>query len=230
MKRVLLLFVVLISAYTAKSQSLRYLITSNEDFYKADIALNDGSTLDGYAVVPIKMTTKEIQFKKSDTSDETEIVSDSISTITFHLSKSDSVVFDRVHWRLLTKRSGHTYKKKIWVVRLFTNQFINVYKSSGKYYVNEDGEFIYVSQAGGAFAAFSYYLKRENEDIVSYVAESGYYGASVSGVEKQFRNRAANYFQDEPELVKRILNKDFLQEDFEVLVRAYIEHMKAKEK
>ncbi|MPN34110.1 hypothetical protein SDC9_181603 [bioreactor metagenome] len=80
----------------------------------------------------------------------------------------------------------------------------------------------YSGYAGRDVASFTYFLKKNNEDVAYYFGMIG----NMMGLDSHLRKVVVPYLVDYPELVERIKNKEFTHKDYKGIVQLYNEYMK----
>jgi hypothetical protein len=190
----------------------------SQHYCKAEITFNNDKKLEGLVDLPYKYD-KYILYKSDEDSRHRKIPSDSITKIT------------------MFSKDGKIYKlENVWMdkkyqqlVLLVVEGYTNLYYTGDGIYINKEHNLIPTSSyvSGKTQPEYYYYIKRKNERVVTMLAITSP-SVTMFGKAKAFRKAAAEYFNDWPELVIRLNNKEFTEKDVEKVVKLYNQHMEAK--
>ena len=202
------------------------LTLSAKPFYKSVLEYTNGSTKLGYAKVP-DMGDKKISYKESEEGKAISVNSDDLIRISFIMDADGrgytlERALSKMDW---PKKSGGVKsridKKKYWYFIKRADEKLTLYMSAQKYKIDKKGIFQFISKAPqGHSITFPYYLKRPNEEILSYVSDTG--SLLEVGGNNIFRKLVATYFKDKPKFVERINSKEFKKKDIYALYEAYL--------
>ena len=202
------------------------LVANASKYYKSKIRFINGDIKEGYAELPTnKMLDNAIRFKESERGKTTKFKNDEIDNILYYTDSGNKYFFEL---RKLTMLFGskknikeNTKNARYWFLAVASNPAVTYYYFSQTYYIDSDDKIVAKSvDSSGMWATIVLAFKRPNEENPTMIGSLNY-GAKVIGEEKRFRKFTAYYFKDEPNLVKRIENKEFKREDIEELIKAY---------
>lgn len=98
---------------------------------------------------------------------------------------------------------------------------LDTYSLAQSYYIDKNGKMISKSVDHTGNWADVFFLARRPDETCASMISHLVSGAQIIGKEKRFRNVSSRYFSDQPELVKRIKNKEFKSDEVEKLIEAY---------
>lgn len=206
---------------------LFFIFIGNAQFYKAKISLVNGQINEGYAELPNNgaFFYKSISYKEStDTKKSIEIKNDDIASITYYTDQGYEYIFERRSIRRIYKAFGKYYdktkKSKTWLLINFSSPFITFYWASNSYSIDKKGIMTSRSSDSTTWGEILLLFKRPGEEAPAEM--STLTSMVILNKENMFRKAAIYYFENEPELVKRIEAKEFETEEIIKLVHAYI--------
>lgn len=187
-------------------------------YCKAEIIFNNDKKLEGLVDLPYRYH-KNILYKSDENSRHRKIPSDSISKIT--IISNDGKIYKLENIWLDKKYQG--------LVLLVVEGYTNLYYAGDGILIDKEHNLIPTSSyvSGKTQPVFYYFIKRRNERVVTLLAITSP-SVTMFGKAKTFRKAAAHYFNDWPELVIRLNNKEFTDKDVEKVVKLYNQHMEAK--
>jgi hypothetical protein len=183
-----------------------------QKLYKGNLLLENGSKVEGMIKIPTEYD-KKVTIKKEGESKKEKIASDQIKKITLDFN-GEQIYFVR-------ESVENTFGKKVgpfWYQMLIEG-YASLYVGGGHVYSNH--------KTGANVSDVSYYAKRPNEEIMSVI---GVYfkGAFTVGKNTSFRISAAKYFEDSPEILAKINNKEYGLDDVAKLIEDYNNWKKSK--
>jgi hypothetical protein len=201
------------------------IITANnlfaQKFLNGLIVFKDGKVLKGLVEYPSNFKTSNISFKENETAKQQEFLSEEIKTVSVKESGQD-FEFDRgTYYEELTFR-GKVESKERWLVVLIKGK-ATLYTVAAKTVKIKNGKLSFTNSD-----VVTYYIKRESEKVASDIAAN--MSGITAGLNEDFRNRASKYFEDCPELVKKINNGKLKISDIFVVVEEYNNWANSKKK
>ena len=198
--------------------SIAFLMTTTanslfaQKFLSGSIILKDGNVLKGLVEHPSNFKTANVSFKEHETAEEQEFPSENIKTVSVEES-GRTFEFDRgTYYEELTFR-GKVESKERWMVVL-TRGKATLYTVAGKPVKIKNGKLSFSNRE-----VVAYYVKRESEKVASDIAVN--MAGITAGLDQDFRDRASKYFEDYPELAKKINNSKLKVDDLFVIVDEY---------
>lgn len=183
-----------------------------QKFLNGSIILKDGNVLKGLVEYPSNFKTPNISFKEQETAEEQELLSEKIKAVSVE-EGGQTFEFDRgTYYEELTFR-GKVESKERWMVVLIRGK-ATLYTVAGKSVKIKNGKLSFSNRE-----VVAYYIKRESEKVASDIAVN--MAGITAGLNEDFRDRASKYFQDYPELVKKINNSKLKIDDLFVIVEEY---------
>ncbi len=179
MKNLMLLLLAMVFTNGIYASSIGPKYGRSTTYFEATIYHNNGSIKEGMARIPEGPRKKNIRYKTSADADKTELISDSIQKIAYHIPNGPDLIFVRNHFKILygeeKKNPEYISKQKVWMVQITKDAIFTAYRAAEKYYISEEGEFHFVSKGGSIhFGSFPNYLKHTSEDILTQIG----YGSS----------------------------------------------------
>lgn len=188
-------------------------------FLPVKVYLQDGGQLEGIAMVPLMLakskfvpitSNEKLRFKTDIRSRSEYIDSRKIKTVVFSNNNTDSPLKNDLTFIIVPKNKKRT---KFGFVKLIVNGRIKlvskVRMSLGSSQVLPDNSMMTIRNPHN----YENLLLLKND-------ENNGYGLPIK-LKGSFKKSAAKFFEDCPNLVKKILNKDFKQKDLIVIVKYY---------
>ena len=183
--RSLVVFLVLVTANNLLAQK----------FLNGSIVFKEGKVLKGLVEYPSNFKTTKIAFKENETAQEQEFPSEGIKTVSVKESGQD-FEFDRgTYYEELSFR-GKVESKERWLVVLIRGT-ATLYTVAGKTVKIKNGKLSFTNRE-----VVTYYIKRASEKVATDIGAD--MAGITAGLDADFRDRTSKYFQDYPELVKKI--------------------------
>lgn len=206
------------------------MIVQAQEYYSAEIVFKNGNTKTGYSTLPSNQAfQKSIKFKEAFKGSSKKIKSDALAKITFTLDDGKKYLFERSGMMYVTKKYHKNKEKQCekiksnWILATYYSEHIITYNLAQKYYIDKNN--ILISQSidnSGTWADIFLLVKKPGETCATMIGHIAY-GATIIGQEKRFRKSASIYFDDKEDLVKRINNKEFKNNEIKELAQAYNE-------
>lgn len=192
-----------------------------QKFLNGSIVFKDGKVLKGLVEYPSNFKTAKISFKENEAATEQEFVSEEIKKVSVK-DNGQEFEFDRgTYYEELTFR-GKVESKERWMVVLIRGA-ATLYTVAAKSVKIKEGKLSFTNRD-----VVSYYVKRDSEKIATDIAAN--MAGITAGLNEDFRDRASKYFQDYPELVKKINNEKLKVDDIFMVVEEYNKWKGSKKK
>lgn len=186
-----------------------------QKYQKGTILFKNGTTLNCLLKPPSDPSDKKIETKVSENAEKVSYKSEELKSLTFHTADTTSYEFV---WESTKKITGGLDYGWLYV---YLKGYTTLYGSSQGFKVNKKGELMLTGTSmGHSNPDFGFYARRPGENYVTMI---GIYSAATFGIDNYFRKASSKYFSDNPELVKRINNKEFELTDILNLVTEYNE-------
>ena len=186
-----------------------------QKYQHGTILFNSGKTLDCLLTPPSNPEDKKIETKISEDADKVTYKSEELKSITIPNKNYPPYVFVWESTKKLTGGIDHC-----WLVKMVEG-YATLYGSSNGFKITKKGELELIGiSAGHSSAEFYFYARRPDE---GYVTMLGLYSPGTFGLNNFFRKASAKYFNDSPEIVKRINSKEFKIADISLVVSEYNE-------
>jgi hypothetical protein len=192
-----------------------------QKFLNGSIVFKDGKVLKGLVEYPSNFKTPNISFKENETAKEQEFPSEEIKTVTVKESGEDFEFHRGTYYEELTFR-GKVESKERWLVVLVKGP-ATLYTVAAKSVKIKEGKLSFTNRD-----VVTYYIKRDSEKIASDIAAN--MSGITAGLNEDFRDRASKYFQDYPELVKKINAEKLKIDDIFSVVEEYNSWANSKKK
>lgn len=194
-------------------------------YYKTKITFTNGEITEGYATLPTDALFENTNYKEALNTETKSIKSDDIASITYHTNEGNEYVFERLQVRFLNKSFGKYYDKirkgKRWMLIVFSDPLIKFYCWAPNFSMDSAGVITATSKGNRvAWGEIPLYLRRPDEPAAAQITTLT--SMDIISEQNHFRKIAAYYFQNEPQLVKRIEAKEFTNDNLIKLVEAYI--------
>lgn len=174
-------------------------------FIKAEIEYKNGSVKSGYVGFPIGGYDKKISFRTKENSKTQKLESDKIFTITF-ANDGELVQLVRSYGKVYKNKKEKLSKNQFWGVLVGTCGEISLINEASSYKISKDGQFLLVYEDGHYPFIF---LKKQDEKYAAAISTNYKFATIGIGIKAFFRKNASKFFHDNPELVKKIKNKEF---------------------
>ncbi len=187
-------------------------------FWEGEIKLTDGSTKKGYVQVPNNPNLRAVSFRSTEKGRNERIKKKDIESVTVNSKNGYSYKFEPVAVVLTIKGNSSLGKSMLFVTH--ENDYVKFYISAGVYRIDDNDEIymLYRYVQGKDFPTQSYYIKKRDFEKARLV--------HMTSLARGFRKGANAYFQEDPELLKRINNKELKFEDILEIIDIYMETTK----
>jgi hypothetical protein len=195
-------------------------LVNAQKFFKGQLTYKDNKIVVGLINMPATPSDKKIKFKINESADPEKINSDLIRFITITSDNGKSCTLEHVE---LSKKEGWAF------CFLVLEGYANLYLTGDGISTDKHGNVTPTSSyvSGRSMPEYYYMIKRKSEKYLTTLAITSP-SKTMLGKAKAFRKMAVEYFKDYPELVKRINDKEFTEEDVPQVVSIYNEHMENK--
>jgi len=189
-------------------------IVFGQKYQKGTILFKNGKTLTCLLKPPSGPADKKIETKLSDDAGKVSYKSEELKTITIPTKDSAAYEFAWMPSKKILS-DGLDYG---WLFVILKG-YATLYGSSDGYKINRNGELIEIGRSGGfSSPEFGFYTHRPGENYVTLI---GVYSPGTFGLNNYFRKMSSKYFNDSPEIVKRINSKEFKIGDIRLVVQEY---------
>jgi hypothetical protein len=194
-------------------------LVSAQKFFKGQLTYNNNVILVGLINMPDTPGDKKIKFKLTESSEVQKIKSELIRFITITSDEGIPCILENIE--ISKKEKAFCFL----LIKGYSSLYMTGQGISTDKYGNVRPTAVYVS--GRSLPEFFYMVKRKNEKYLTTIAITSP-SKTMFGKAKAFRKMAAEYFKDYPELVKRINNKEFTEENVVQVVSIYNDYMENK--
>lgn len=211
------LVIVLIFSFTLHSCQVVNLVISGTTYYDTEITTNDGrlivGQIGGQRSSNLPSASKTISIKTEE--GRQKIKSEQIKYMTLarkgHPEKKQTLVY--ADWKIpYTKKGELKYvTRKNWLVIKDMGDNLFITACGHTFSLAKDGTLVITYSRN---EGIKYCIKRHNDGCPIYI------GSSISG-KKYMREQWQEYLADDPELCRKIANKDIDSFDFKAIVEQY---------
>jgi len=192
-----------------------------QKYLDGSITFKDGKVVKGLVEYPSNFKTASISFKENEAAKEQEFASENLKSVSVKESGQDFEFHRGTYYEELTFR-GKVESKERWMVVLVKGP-ATLYTVAGKSVKIKNGKLSFTNRE-----VVTYYIKREPEKVATDIAAN--MAGMTAGLNEDFRDRASKYFQDYPELVKKINNDKLKISDIYNVVEEYNKWAGSKKK
>jgi len=184
--------------------------------------MNDGQIKESIAKLPSnKLLDGNIEFKSNSKGEIQKLSHDDVSQILYTSKTGSQFLFENNYAVHLYKSFGKEYKttkkNKHWMLLIHANPSLKEYSLAQRYKLNKKGVMTSITDGNSFWSTIYFLLKRPNEDDASIVSGKGFTNGMV-------RKAMAIYFDDNPEFVKRIEDKEFKKSNVKDVADAYAKY------
>ena len=207
MKNVLILILLFTSTY------------SMAQYFEAELLMANGETMTGFAKLPSNgVLDTNVEFKKTNKGKVQKLAHDDLSQIIYTSKTGSQYLFERNSAVHLFKSFGKVYEKekvnKHWMLLIHRNASLNQYSLAQRYRLDKKGRMTSITGGNSFWGTIYFLFKRSSEDKAYIVSGKGFTNGMV-------RKAMAIYFEDLPEFVARINNKEFKKSSVNEVADAY---------
>ncbi len=197
---------------------------SAQSYYPVEVLLKSGEVKSLTAKLP-KGNSSSLKCQDA-SGDSFNLLGEDIDHVIFTTEEGNAYVmqYARIKWVYMTKAGKlkeKEYKKPAWLLAVKADAKMMMYTGAETYKM-KNGEIRMTTKGQAGFVAFPYYFQRPGEEHVSFITDDD--AGLQANANNVFRNTAIAYFQDTPELVKRLQDKEFKKKDVFRLYDAYLEY------
>lgn len=194
----------------------------NAQYHKAKLQMVDGSLKDGFAKLPSnKLLDSKVEFKVSKKAKVEKFKDGEVSKIMIRSKGGDQYVFERLPIVHLFKSFGREIEReksqKHWVLLYQTNKKLSSFSLAQRYKLDRNGVMKSITGSNSIWEFVYFLLKRTEEDKAYIVSGMGFTNGQV-------RKAMAIYFNDIPEFVERINNKEFKKHGVHEVANEYAKY------
>ena len=191
-------------------------------YYRATLLMVDGSSKEGFSKLPSnQMLDKKIEFKEAKRSPVQKIEEDEVHRILVTSDAGDQFLFERNNVVHLFKAYGKQWEKekvnKHWMLLIHANDVLQEYSLAQRYKFDKKDRLMSITGAHSFWETIYFLLRKYDEEKAYIVSGKGFTNGMV-------RKAMAIYFEDLPEFVERIENKEFKKANVSDVADAYAEY------
>jgi hypothetical protein len=190
-----------------------------QQYRKGKLVLADGKEVEALIQPPSGFNTSQINYKISEDGEKQSYKSPLLKSIIIY-GEGENYQFDWGTYLELLSFGKIKESKPHWLIVLIKGP-ATLYTVGQKIQFKKD-RMVYSNTS-----SIPYYAQRDGE---KYASSIGFYMPATAGLDADFRTQSAKYFNDYPELVKRIEAKEFVLKDVVQVVEIYNKWASAKSK